>query len=124
MSLGTYYFKLASDTVTDTELAKKIKENLDKEKLNILLTPNQKLVVRVTGHACDTPIVSEMARAKWGTNLNLSMYRANAVFNELFKVGISAELLNAQAVGDTQPVGQDKNLNRRVDVTLEVRTLH
>lgn len=124
MLLGTYHFPLASDVVMNKELAKEIKGKFDAESLKLILTANQKVVIRITGHACDTPIVTEMARTKWGTNLNLSMSRALAVYSELFKSGVSEELLNCQAVGDTKPLGVDKNLNRRVEVTLEVRTLH
>jgi flagellar motor protein MotB len=113
--IGTYYFKLASDVVTDTELANKIKTDLDR----ILALVHQKYIIHVIGHACDTPIVSEMAKAKWGTNEILSVARASSVRVALEAVGVSVSLPAVVGFGDTKPVGTDKNLNRRVEVKVE-----
>lgn len=113
--LGTYYFKLASDVVTDTELA----ENIQKTLFNTFVDVDKKRVITITGHACDTPIMSEMAKAKWGTNEVLSLARANAVLKTLEAAGMNPWQVNIVGVGDTKPVGQDKNLNRRVEVKVE-----
>jgi outer membrane protein OmpA-like peptidoglycan-associated protein len=79
--------------------------------------------LRVVGHASSrtrnaTPDEHQVA------NFDMSLIRANAVLEELLRLGVSAEAVRAEAVGDAEPVYHEfmpsgEAGNRRVEIFLE-----
>ncbi len=80
--------------------------------------------IRVEGHTDDTPALSSRYRDNW----DLSASRAASVSAYLERAHrIPGNLLSAAGYGDTRPVAsndtaQGRELNRRIDLVIEVRT--
>ena len=112
-TMFTYYFKLASDDITEPD-------NILAAVIAKEVLPRSRVVL--TGHACDTPIVSERSLARWGTNQKLSEARAATVRQALVDAGVDpTQIVTVHGYGDTKPASlTDKNLNRKVDVTFLV----
>jgi len=81
--------------------------------------PNE---IRVEGHTCDLPIVSN----KYPSNWELSTARAAAVVRFLIEqVGVPQERLSAAGYADSKPLApnnceRNRALNRRVDIVILV----
>lgn len=74
------------------------------------------------GHTDSDPI--KKAKAKFADNKALSLARAKEVMDEFKAVGISAKRMNAEGLGETQPIAagtgkSEKAKNRRVEVLID-----
>jgi chemotaxis protein MotB len=80
--------------------------------------------VLVAGHTDDTPIATDRYRSNW----DLSSARAVSVVHELLKEeAILPRRLSAQGLGESRPrvpndTPENKALNRRVEITIELPT--
>jgi chemotaxis protein MotB len=82
---------------------------------------NTKIVVR--GYTDSVPIGADLKREGVTTNLDLSSKRADNVVDFLLKKGVSANLISAQGMGESNPVASNNTpdgraQNRRIEVTL------
>lgn len=73
--------------------------------------------IRIEGHTDSDPI----RKSKWESNEALSVARADAVRNYLVSKGIDGGLITTKGLGATQPRGQVKSKNRRVEIVVVVR---
>jgi type VI secretion system protein ImpK len=73
--------------------------------------------IRVEGHTDSDPIKV----SKWKSNQELSEARAAAVKAYLVQKGVSAGSVTTQGFGADKPKGQDKALNRRVEIVVVTR---
>ncbi len=85
------------------------------DELSDFLRDNPTVTIRITGHTDN--VGSDKA------NLILSEGRANAVRNEIVKRGISAERIEAEGKGETEPIADNateegRAQNRRVEFTI------
>ena len=91
-------------------------------KLADILNTNSaaKFEVKVVGHTDNTPVVR--TKAKFGTNLMLSVYRSASLRNALVKDGVSARRFQIAGYGEFRPVVVNGNKgateNRRVELFL------
>ncbi len=77
--------------------------------------------LEILGHTDTVPIKTH---GRWRSNLELSMARAAAVFNELAESGISPARMKAQGLGALYPVTDEDNTvfgdeSRRVELVLK-----
>ena len=79
-----------------------------------------KFEVKVVGHTDNTPVVR--TKAKFGTNLMLSVYRSASLRNALVKDGVSARRFQIAGYGEFRPVvingSKGATENRRVELYL------
>lgn len=102
-------FHLASVTLTD--IHKQVLKNfIDNNR-------NGKKVI-ISGHACDTPVVTEASLAKFKDNMGFSSARAQEVSNEIVNLGVSPSDIEMSYHGDTKPVDSNKDNNRRVEIEI------
>jgi flagellar motor protein MotB len=91
-------------------------------KLADILNSNSasKFEVKVVGHTDNTPVVR--TKAKFGTNLMLSVYRSASLRNALVKDGVSAGRFQIAGYGEYRPVvinsAKGSSENRRVELYL------
>lgn len=110
--------KLKGDILFDTNksaLKGNAKGKIDQIAAIIVKYPEDR--VRVVGHTDGT------GEAEY--NANLSVKRAEAVYQRLVARGIPAEFVEASGMGETQPVAsnatnQGRSLNRRVELEISV----
>ena len=87
----------------------------------ILNSPSAaKFEVKVVGHTDNTPVVR--TKAKFGTNLMLSVYRSASLRNALVKDGVSGQRFQIAGYGEFRPVvvntSKGASENRRVELFL------
>ena len=91
-------------------------------KLADILNSNlaSKFEVKVVGHTDNTPLVR--TKAKYGTNLMLSVYRSASLRNALVKDSVSAGRFQIAGYGEYRPVvinsAKGSSENRRVELYL------
>ena len=83
----------------------------------------QNTKVVVNGYTDNVPIGPELARMGISSNLDLSSKRADGVADFLIRNGVSANLVSAQGMGESNPVAPNDTAagrakNRRIEVTL------
>lgn len=109
------YFKLASVFIDDVGRIKAIAQKINGIAVaNFAIAP--KVIIR--GHACDTPIVTAATKTTWGTNMKLSIGRAEAAQKLLIAAGVKPEIITVEGLGDGSPSSQDKDVNRRIEIFL------
>lgn len=84
------------------------------EKVATILVAHPEIRVEVSGHTCDL--------GSKAYNKRLSMRRAQAVADELIRLGVSEEQLELQAYSDSKPVYSEK-LNRNIERRVEIKPI-
>lgn len=82
------------------------------------LKQNPKLKIHIIGHVCCTPAGKDGLDMETGIE-NLSVARAQRVYDLLILSGIPANRLSFEGRGGNEPLGQGDNYDRRVEI--EVR---
>ncbi|TNE80385.1 MAG: hypothetical protein EP332_08000 [Bacteroidetes bacterium] len=88
------------------------------DSLAAALKQNPSLKIHIIGHVCCTPAGKDGLDLETGIE-NLSVARAQRVYDLLILSGIAKERLSYEGKGGNEPLGLDDNLDRRVEV--EVR---
>lgn len=101
-------------------LAKTELTNTQKELIDAFLRDNvmRSQAIIVTGHACNTPVITPETIKAYGDNQGLSEARAQAVRAHLLTTGVHPSRIVSRGRGDTAPVSPERDLNRRVDIEL------
>jgi chemotaxis protein MotB len=92
-------------------------------KIALKLAPLQRSKIVVNGYTDNVPVGSALQQQGVTSNEMLSQKRAETVMQFLISQGVKPDMVSAQGLGDTQPVGsnntpQGRAQNRRVELGL------
>jgi outer membrane protein OmpA-like peptidoglycan-associated protein len=98
----------------------KLKESAKKEldKITVLLKRYPKITIEIQGHVCCTPTFHKEAMDRDTRKRELSKNRAERVYRYLQTRGISKSRMTFKGFGNTQPLGKDVQLDRRVELVI------
>lgn len=110
-----YLEKLLFDRAS-SRLTLSAKKELDK--MVLLLKRNPKIHIEIQGHVCCTPTFQKEAVDKDTKKRELSVNRAMRVYRYFMECGISKTHMTYKGFGNTQPLGKDVYLDRRVELVI------
>ena len=109
--LKNLYFEIGSSKL----IPKTVKELT---KLSALMRKYPQYHFEIQGHICCTPKKVKEAIDKDTKKRELSINRAKNVYNFLIKKSVKRDRLSYKGLGNTQPLGQNKALDRRVELVI------
>jgi outer membrane protein OmpA-like peptidoglycan-associated protein len=99
-----------------SRLTSKAREELDRMVLLLKRYPN--IEFEIQGHVCCTPNYQKEAIDKDTKKRELSKNRAECVYRYFLSKGISKTRMTFKGYGNTQSLGKDAQLDRRVELLI------